>query len=210
MSDWIDCTQPLDEAVPVWPGDPPFRRTLVSDIARGDVANSSILSCSAHVGTHIDAPRHLFADGDPIDALTPGRLCGPAHVVQTRKPRDVGPDDFSGVDIRPGDGVLFKTCNADCWSAGGFQRGFHAVSVDAAHRLVALGVGLVGVDVLSVDRYGAEDLPVHRVLLGAGVVIVEGLRLERVAPGGYELVALPMLLAGSDGAPARVLLRPVS
>ncbi len=106
--------------------------------------------------------------------------------------------------------VLFKTPNTALWRKPGFQADYVALTATAARLLVDMGTQLVGIDYLSVDAYAQQDFPVHRILLGAGVVIVEGLDLSAVPPGQYELLVLPLLLAGGDGAPARVVLRALS
>ena len=123
-----------------------------------------------------------------------------AHVTVA----DLRAHEFRGVTR-----VLFKTPNASRWDRPGFQSDYHALTPEAAAWLVSSGVQLVGIDYLSVDAYEAEGFPVHRCLLQAGVVIVEGLDLRAVPPGEYELYALPLLLQDGDGAPARVLLRAV-
>lgn len=116
-------------------------------------------------------------------------------------------EDLRAHNLRDVTRVLFKTPNGSLWDRPGFQTEYHALTPEAAAWLVSRGIRLVGVDCLSVDAYEAEDFPVHRCLLQASVVIVEGLDLRAVPPGDYELYALPILLQDGDGAPARVLLR---
>jgi arylformamidase len=103
--------------------------------------------------------------------------------------------------------LLLQTSNAALWEKTGFQANYIALTESAAHLLVEVGVRLVGIDYLSVDAFERQDFPVHRILLGAEVLILEGLDLRTVPPGDYELLALPLLLAHGDGAPARALLR---
>ena len=208
MAAWIDCTRTVRPGMITWPGDPPPTLTRVHSIAAGDRTNLTALTAGTHVGTHIDAPRHVFEEGDAVDAIPLDPLCGPALVVHVTEPRDVAVPDVADQPIRSGDRVLFRTANEELWGRGRFVRDYYALSVDAARFLVKRHVALVGIDYLSIDHFDASDMPVHRALLSAGVVIVEGLDLSAVEPGRYEMVALPLKLAGADGAPARVILRP--
>jgi arylformamidase len=102
--------------------------------------------------------------------------------------------------------VLFKTDNSAHWNDGTFYEKFVYLEPDAAEFLVQQGVRLVGIDYLSIDPYKSEKHPTHFVLLPRNVIIIEGLNLSRVAPGPYQMVALPLNLQSGDGAPARVIL----
>jgi arylformamidase len=103
--------------------------------------------------------------------------------------------------------VIFKTRNSALWDRASFAREYVALSVDAARQLVDRGMRLLGIDYLSIEAFGAVGHPVHKTLLGSGVVIVEGLDLRHVTPGPYELYCLPLRIAGGDGAPCRAVLR---
>jgi arylformamidase len=206
---WIDVSRPMQEGMVHWPGDRPFERRREGRIRGPGTCNTSSISCSVHIGTHIDAPLHFIADGPDIDSLGLDALCGPARVVQIDAPRDVAAADLDGQEIKPGDRVLFKTPNQARWASGAFDTAFHAIGADAARWLVQRGVVAVGIDYLSIDPYDSTDKPAHYALLGAGVVVIEGLDLSQVGPGRYEMVALPLRLVGSDGSPARVILRPL-
>jgi len=205
LADWIDVTRPLQEGMVCWPGDPPF---TIRSSTSGDCTISRIRT-SVHAGTHIDAPVHFIPGGASIEQLELDALCGPALVIQVPEPRDVTADDLAGAPIRRGDRVLFKTANEPLWASGVFEPGFFALTRAAAEWLVERAVRLVGIDYLSVDRFDDADKPAHHILLAAGVVLVEGLDLSAVAPGRYELIALPLKITASDGSPARVLLRPM-
>jgi arylformamidase len=161
----------------------------------------------SHTGTHIDAPRHFFAAGAPVDALDLHVLVGPAHVFALPCDAQITVDDLHHLDLAGVQRVLFKTRNSALWDSPGFCADYVALTAPAARLLTEHGVRLVGIDYLSVDAYAQQDFPVHRTLLGAGVVILEGLDLRGVPPGAYELCALPLLLQDGDGAPARVILR---
>lgn len=203
-----DVTMPLSAALPCYPGDPTVEIVPVAQIAQGDAANVSRVTLSSHSGTHLDAPRHFFEHGATINALDPDLLIGPARVCAVPGPGHITADDLRGLHLHGTRRVLFKTHNSTLWDMPGFQPDYVALTASAAHLLVELGVGLVGIDYLSVDAFTAQDFPVHRILLGASVLILEGLDLRAVSPGAYELLALPLLLQNGDGAPTRVFLRP--
>jgi arylformamidase len=202
-----DVTVPLSPTLVVYPGDPPVEVTPTAQLAWGDVANVSRLTLSSHSGTHLDAPRHFFANGTPLDALDLQVLLGPACVCTITASTHITADDLRLLPLEGVKRVLFKTTNSALWHTPGFQTNYVALTSSAARLLVDMGVQLVGIDYLSVDAYERQDFPVHRILLGAKVLILEGLNLQTVPPGMYDLVALPLLLTDGDGAPARVLLR---
>lgn len=197
MSTWIDITAPLQEGIPQWPGDPVFRMWTVSNLDEG--ARVSAFSMCAHTGTHIDAPAHYLEGGASISAAPLDLLIGPA-VVAT----------FDGA-WQGAARVLFRTSSSDHqWWHEPFREDFPAITPNLARQLAASGVKLVGIDYLSVGRNGAAGSEVHRILLGAGIWLLEGLNLCEAPLGHYELVCLPLRLIGADGAPARALLRPAT
>ena len=202
----FDVTLPLSAELPVFPGDPPYARDEVLRLADGHPCNLSRLTLSAHAGTHVDAPRHFLPEGEAVDELPLDRLVGPARVVSVAPGRPaVGVDDLG--DLEGATRVLFKTRNSGRPSHGAFAEDFAYLETEAAAALVACGVELVGIDSLSVERFGSRHFPVHHALLSAGVIIVEGLDLSAVEAGDYELVCLPLRVVGGDGAPARAILR---
>jgi arylformamidase len=188
----IDVSVPVRPGMIVYPGDPEVRLERVSSIADGDVANLSRLDLGVHSGTHVDAPLH-FAEGAPsVEMLPLDVLVGPCVVVDGLEPAAVP----AGAER-----VLFKTPNGRLWAREEFSEDFVKLDGEAARALVERGVRLVGIDYLSIG-----DEEAHHVLLGAGVVAVEGLDLREVEPGEYRLVCAPLKLVGAEGAPARVLL----
>ena len=198
----------ISETLPVWPGDPPVRITQPQHLERGDEATVSHLEMGAHTGTHVDAPAHFIAGGATMEALDLNLLVGPALVVHALEADALTAEVLEGLDIPPGtQRVLFRTRNSDLWARGetAFARDFVAVTADGARWLVERDVRLIGVDYLSVAPFG-DAVPTHETLLRAGVVIVEGLDLSRIAPGIYQLVCLPLKIAGAEGAPARAIL----
>jgi len=207
MASWIDVSMPLHAGMTTWPGDPEFRRDVVESVEKGDVATVSALALCSHAGTHVDAPAHFVPGGATIDAAPLDVLVGPARVVAIAHRDAVDVDDLRVVDPRPGERLLLRTSNSDRRILRGrFTTDYVALTADAARFLVQRGVVLVGVDSLSVGR-PPDGVETHRVLLGAGIWVVEGLDLADVAPGDCQMVCLPLRVLGGDGAPSRVLLR---
>jgi len=203
-----DITVPLSPALPVYPGDPEVTITPLAQLQWGDAANVSRLVLSSHTGTHLDAPRHFFAEGLTIDGLDLHVLMGPARVCAfPQVTTHLTADDLRPLGLAGTKRLLLQTPNAALWQKTGFQTNYVALTESAAYLLVEMGVQLVGIDYLSVDAFERQDFPVHRILLGAGVLILEGLDLRAVPPGDYELLALPLLLQHGDGAPVRAILR---
>jgi len=203
-----DITVPLSSALPVYPGDPEVTITPLAQLQWGDAANVSRLVLSSHTGTHLDAPRHFFAEGLTIDGLDLHVLMGPARVCAfPQATTHLTADDLRPLGLAGTKRLLLQTPNAALWQKTGFQTNYVALTESAAYLLVEMGVQLVGIDYLSVDAFERQDFPVHRILLGAGILILEGLDLRAVPPGDYELLALPLLLQHGDGAPVRAILR---
>jgi arylformamidase len=162
---------------------------------------------SAHAGTHVDAPRHFFDDGPGAESLALEMLCGRTRVIELTTRKAITPDDLAGIDLHEDVRVLLKTHNSRLWGTPEFHTDFIGVTEAAARFLVERGVKVVGVDYLSVEEFKKAGAPAHRVLLGAGTIIIEGLNLRDVEPGVYEMFCLPLRIVGADGAPARVVLR---
>jgi arylformamidase len=203
----IDVTVPLDCSVPTYPGNTPFRLEAIKRLANGDSSNVSTLHLSAHAGTHVDAPRHFFDDGPGAEALGLEMLCGRARVIQLTTRKGVTPDDLAGIDLSEDVRLLIKTHNSRLWASPEFHPDFIGVSAAGARYLVERGVKVLGVDYLSVEEFKSPGAPAHHALLGAGIIIIEGLNLLEVEPGIYEMFCLPLSIVGADGAPARVVLR---
>lgn len=206
MAEIYDVTMPLKEGMLLYPGTPPFEWEMYRKIENGDSSNNSRFSMGCHVGTHVDAPAHYVTGGPGMESLSPQVLVGPCRVFHLpHKAIDratLQSLDFTGVTR-----AIFRTPSSDELDRPEFNTDFAHVTGDGADFLVEHGVQLVGVDYLSVDRYKAPGHPAHHKLLGAAVVVIEGLRLVDVEGGDYELICLPLLLEGSEAAPARVFLR---
>jgi arylformamidase len=204
----IDISRPLDERMPGWPGETPFHREPHTDAADGDVATTSILSGFSHTGTHVDAPSHFIVGGATLGEVPLEPWIGPCRVVRHEEDRDVTAADLDAWELDGVERLLICTPNAARWDdAPAFREDYLALDASAARRCVELGLKLVGIDYLSIETFHGGDYPVHHTLLGAGVVILEGVRLEHVEPGDYELIALPLPIAGGDGTPVRAILR---
>ncbi|HZH30141.1 MAG TPA: cyclase family protein [Pyrinomonadaceae bacterium] len=200
------------ETTPTYPGDPAIEIISWAAIARGDAANVTLLRLGAHTATHLDAPAHFIEHAPQVSTLPLEVLIGEARVVSLGD--EVRAIDASHVAAHVPAGttrVLFKTRNSNFWQDEGriFREDFTHLTADGARALNELGVRLVGIDYLSIERFKSEVFETHLTLLSAGIVVVEGLNLREVAAGVYELICLPLkIAAGSgDGAPARAVLR---
>lgn len=207
-----DVSVPLSAATPTYPGDPGIEIKEWLTLANGDVANVSLINFGLHSGTHVDAPAHFIAGGAKVVSLAFESLMGEAEVVEV--PHDMKVIDESFVTAhckRATRRILFKTRNSAFWSnpAAGFREDYTYIDPGAARRLAESGIKLVGIDYLSVEQYKSGNFASHLALLEKGVVILEGLDLRAVPGGVYELICLPLKIAGGsgDGAPARVVLR---
>jgi len=205
---WIDISVSLHSGMVHWPDNPPVKIERMKDMDKGAVCNVSVMSLGAHTGTHMDAPLHFFKNGKSLDKLPLEATIGPARVVEIKDREMVRPDELRAHNLRRGERILFKTRNSSrCWKTDAFIEDFVYISREAAQYLVDRGIRTIGVDYLSVGGFHRDGLETHRILLGAEVWIIEGINLSKVKPGNYELVCLPLKVLGSDGAPARALLR---
>jgi arylformamidase len=192
----------------VWPGDSPVLIKHTSSIAAGDNANVSEITMSCHTGTHVDSPHHFLNNGITVDNLSLDLLVGRAYVLHLPDVSMITASVLMQAEIPPRTRrLLFKTRNSNLWAHGNneFQTDFVALSVDAAELLVDRNVKVVGIDYLSIAPY-KMGIPVHTILLNAGVVVIEGLDLSQVSQGRYTLHCLPLKLGGADGAPTRAIL----
>lgn len=204
----FDISLTITPTLPVWPGDPPVRLSQPSHLERGDICTITRLDISAHTGTHLDAPAHFIRGGASVETLDLEVLIGPALVVDARGPALLTAETLAALAIPRGyTRLLLRTDNSAIWqhAAAGFVEQFTAIAPDGAQWLVDHGVKLVGIDYLSVGPFDS-GVSTHEILLGAGVIAVEGLDLGAIEPGEYQLICLPIKLAGADGAPCRAVL----
>ena len=205
----LDISVPISARLPVWPGDPQIVLEHYRTISEGNASNDSRIACSVHSGTHVDAPAHFLENGITVEALPLDRLIGPTIVVELPAADIITSEILEAQNLPLGTRrLLFKTKNSALWNdpAHRFNPDFVALSSAAAGWIVKRGIDLVGTDYLSIQMFKDTEPLTHRILLEAGVIIVEGLDLRKIQPGNYQLVCLPIKLAGSEGAPARAVL----
>ena len=202
----FDVTRPIHPGMAVYAGDPEVVVRPVSSIRTGAPANVSMLSLGSHTGTHVDPPLH-FREGAPgVDQLSLDVLIGPARLYEVAIREQIDAASLAGLDLTACPRALFKV-RSSSHSPACNRPAAAGIAADAVEVLIQAGVRLVGLEDPSADPVGSADFPAHRALLGAGVIIVEGLDLSVVPPGPYELFCLPLKLRAGDGAPARVILR---
>ena len=208
-----DVSVALSADTPTYPGDPGIDISQSQSLANGDPANVSVIHFGAHSGTHVDAPAHFIAGAGHVDSLPLETLIGRAQVVEVPQTIDTITAEFITSYCNTGETrYLFKTRNSIFWENGSdFRSDYTSLDASAARELVRLGVKLVGIDYLSIEKFGAETYETHHTLLSEAIVIIEGLNLSQISAGVYELICLPLRIAGGsgDGAPARVVLRTI-
>jgi len=202
-----DISRPIGKGIPVWPGDTPFDFQLVAKISEGSSVNVGRIEMSVHTGAHIDAPLHFDDDGADAANVPLAKYVGPCVVA------DVRPDDRGILPEHLPEGlaaeasactrVLLRSYNQ---RPDGFDEGMAHATPELADWLSEHGVVLLGVDTDSMDAFESKELPAHRALNANGIAILEGIDLSNVAPGRYELVALPLRIEGADGSPVRAVL----
>lgn len=207
-----DISVPLSPGIPTYPGDPGFDIQAWRSLSKGDGVNVSVLNFGAHTGTHVDAPAHFIEGANTSEFLPLDVLIGEAEVIEVPSDRNSIDQSFVREHWKSeSKRVLFKTRNSSLWKSSGatFEHNYAYLELDAAKHLAEHGVRLVGIDYLSIEQFGQEGHPTHIALLSKAVIIVEGLNLSDVPAGKYELICLPLRIAGGpgDGAPTRAVLR---
>lgn len=203
-----DISVGLSTDLPVWPGDPLPEVIRVSQIADGDSDNVTRITCTVHTGTHVDAPLHFIEGGRSVEDLSLEAMIGRVYVIDLPKASVLDAKTLERAGIPPRTRrVLFKTKNSSLWAQGvrSFQKDFVGLDPSGAEWIVRKGMQLVGVDYISVAAIEQGD-KTHRILLQAGVILLEGINLNRIRQGRYTLYCLPMKIVGSEGAPARAIL----
>ena len=207
MSRIYDISVPIRSGGLVYPGNPEIEISLQQAVAKGAGANVSFIRFGSHTGTHADAARHFFDDGQTVDMIPLERLIGPALLLSFPDDlRAVGAADLQKHDIKGHKRILLRTRNSALLSQREFVRDYTYLAPDGAQYLVDNGVELVGIDYLSIEQFHSGHHKTHRTLLAKSVVILEGLDLSVPAPGAYQLICLPLRIEGCDGAPARAVL----
>ena len=204
-SQWLDVSVPIYAGMVHFPDNPSIEIDTIMDVEKGDICTLSAIRMGSHTGTHIDAPIHFLPGGAGAEEVPLDNLIGPARVIEIKDPHAVKAEELRVHNLGARERVLFKTSNSErCWKTSQFVPDFLSIAEDAASYLAGLNTLAVGIDYLS-----AGSPETHRILLGACVVILEGLNLTGISQGRYELLCLPLKILGGDGAPARALLKPV-
>ena len=201
----IDISRTLTSGIAVWPGDQPFEHTWTLRIQDGSTVNLSAVALSIHTGTHADAPLHYLQDGAPIDEIPLLQFIGPCLVIDTTNATVILPEHVDVNDNMRIPRLLFKTRHSGVADTE-WDPDLVPFSPSAIDRMAEQGVVLVGTDAPSVDPADSKTLDAHKALGRHGLVNIENLILKDVAPGLYQLIALPMKVQGLDGAPVRAVL----
>ncbi len=201
----IDISPLVSPQTAVWPGDISFRREVSLDTLKGNHLTLSSITTTVHVGAHADAPNHFEASDRGIESVDISKYFGPCQVIELRKQAAslIVPADLTGIELSA-NRVLFKTGSFP--DPNHFNEDFVALSGEVVDYLTRRGVCLIGVDTPSVDAFASKDLPAHHATLRAGVAVLEGIVLDGVSPGLYQLAAVPLKLAGADASPVRAIL----
>lgn len=202
-----DATLPIEVGMVTFPGDPVFGLETVLKTSCGDAFNLSLLHICTHTGTHVDPPAHYIEGGASVDELPLEAFIGPGLVLGLPGVRCVDANTLRKTDLHGRTRILFKTDNSSRLQSRTFYEDFVHLTEDGALYLVEAGVRLVGIDYVSIERFGNVGAPVHHILLSAGVIILETLDLREVPDGLCEVYCLPLKIRHGDGAPARVLVR---
>jgi len=209
-SGWMDISVPLSDGMLHWPEDPPIEIKRVIDMKNGDEYNLTHVSMAVHTGTHMDAPCHFRRSGISIDKMPLTASVGEARVIEITDNEFINVEEIRPHRIRKGERILFKTKNSKRkWINKPFNRKFVHLSIEAAKYLSERKVQTIGIDYLSIGGYEGNVVEVHDIILKAGIWVIEGLDLSKIEPGDYNLICLPIKIAGSDGAPARALVSPI-
>lgn len=208
-SPWIDISIPLTTGMVCYPGDPPVTISRLSGEHEAEPLVSHLSLC-AHAGTHVDAPLHFLRYGKGIDEMPVEAMLGPVRIIAVTGSDVISLQDLEEQGISKEERLLFKTRNSGIWGSDHFVEDYAHLSSDAASFLAQKGIITVGIDYLSIAGFNENESGTHRILLEAGIWIIEGLNLSAVEPGWYDLLCLPLMIKGAEAAPARVMVRQTS
>jgi arylformamidase len=209
---WIDISYPLSRDMVHWPKSPIYPHIdWVYHPDKDHPVTMVQLNINVHNGTHIDAPRHFFADGTTIDEMPLDAIMGLARIIEIKDTESIKPEELAAHNIQPGERILFKTRNSELYKIGKFVEDYVYISNEGAYFLRDKKVSVVGIDYLAIGSYRDREniFEVHKTLLGNGIWVIEALDLSAVKAGQYELICLPIRVAQGDAAPARAIVRPV-
>ena len=190
-----------------YPGDTPYSRNLIMDSSEF-FCNLSRLEMSCHSGTHLDVPYHFYEDGKTLDDFSVTDFIKRVHVIEIMNPAQVSESEVDWNRIKPGEGVLFKTRNSreELIKSGKFVSDFVYLSPEAAKKVNDCSASLVGIDYITIEKYGVEIFHSHLEVLGKDVIVLEAINLAQVPEGAYTLMCLPLKLSGADASPVRAIL----
>ncbi|MDX2038662.1 MAG: cyclase family protein [Isosphaeraceae bacterium] len=203
-----DITPPITDALEVWPSDTPPSREVLLDMKRGANLTLSTLHSTVHLGAHADGPNHYGLDEPGIEARSLEDYLGPCQVIRVEVERAglIGPSSITEPIVA--ERVLIRTGTYP--NPNRFNQDFAALAPELVDFLASRGVRLIGIDTPSVDPFESKSLEAHRRFLVHNMSILEGIVLEDVPAGVYELIALPLRLVGFDASPVRAVLRTLS
>ena len=207
MAKIYDITLNICNGMVTYPGDPEPGILEHKLISGGDNCNLSMISLGSHTGTHVDAPRHFYANGLSIDEMSLDYFIGSARLIEIPANKDkVTSRDLADFEIKKDERLILKTRNSEIISKGYFDKNFVYLTEDAASYLAGIKIKTLGFDYLSIEKYNSKCHAVHKILLKENIPIIEGLVLKNIKQGNYHLVALPLKLDACDGSPVRAVL----
>ncbi|MFH1136013.1 MAG: cyclase family protein [Pseudomonadota bacterium] len=203
----FDLSHEFRNGMPVYPGDSPPSIIDQATLEK-DHYNQKLLTFGSHTGTHLDAPAHLIPGGATLDRMPVEAFIGPGRILDVAGlfNREIGPESIAPFlqGLEPGGFILFRTGWDAFWGTDRYFEGFPVLSLDAARLVASFSPKGVGLDAISADPAGSRELPVHRLLLGRGIIIVENLANLAAPPAaGFLFSALPLKISRGDGSPVR-------
>ena len=190
-----------------YPGDTPYSRNLIMN-SKDSFCNLSRLEMSCHSGTHLDVPYHFYADGRKLDDFFVTDFIKRVHVIEIMDPVQVTDSEVDWSRISPGEGVLFKTRNSreGLVKSGKFVSDYVYLSPGSAKKVTECGASLVGIDYISIEKFGVDNFHSHLEVLGKDVIVLEAINLANISEGTYTLMCLPLKLSGADASPVRAII----
>lgn len=205
MNEWIDISQPLNEKVAVWTNDTPFSYKINWSKEQSGSVNVGQIKMSLHTGTHIDAPFHFQNEGEKVADLNVNQFIGKARVVVVKDQEKIDVKTLSGLELDSVERLIIRT---DGWvNREVFPSSIPYIDKGVASYLYEKGIFLLGLDLPSIDPLDSKELVAHHEFLNYGINILEGLVLDEIMPGDYELIALPLPITDGDGSPTRAVLK---
>lgn len=203
-----DISPTLSSAIPVWPGDTAYSSETTWQIENGCPVKVSRMTMSTHTGAHCDAPSHYDKEGKAIDEVALERYVGPCRVIACIGAAVIDETHLAGKLDKVPPRVLFRSYQQapqQEWDAG-----FCSISSTVVELLAQHGVKLVGIDTPSLDPQESKTMDAHYAVRANDMSILEGIVLDEIEEGDYELIALPLKFKGLDASPVRAILRPLT